>query len=82
VLARPASLDRGGAENAHGPSSSAGQFAIAWKPTLEQATTSPGQTRANNAIAPLSAAGNLTAYASQPAGTRVHLVIDVSGYFE
>ena len=43
---------------------------------------SKGQTLANNAIVSLSAAGNLTAYASQPAGTSVHLVIDVSGYFE
>lgn len=51
-------------------------------PTTSTINYSPGQTRANNAIAPLSAAGNLTAYASQPAGTRVHLVIDVSGYFE
>jgi hypothetical protein len=51
-------------------------------PTISTINYSPGQTRANNAIASLSAAGNLTAYASQPTGTSVHLVIDVSGYFE
>lgn len=51
-------------------------------PTTSTLNYSAGQTRANNAIASLSAAGNLTAYASQPTGTTVHLVIDVSGYFE
>ena len=42
----------------------------------------PGQTRANNVVVALSSAGDLAALASQAAGTTVHLVIDVNGYFE
>ncbi len=42
----------------------------------------PGQTRANNAIVALDPAGNVAALAVQSAGTTVHLIIDVSGYFE
>jgi outer membrane protein assembly factor BamB len=51
-------------------------------PLMSVVNYSTGQTLANNAIVSLSAAGNLTAYANQPAGTSVHLVIDVNGYFE
>lgn len=40
-----------------------------------------GQTRANNAIAGLGAAGDLTVQCDQAAGT-VHLVLDVNGYFQ
>jgi uncharacterized repeat protein (TIGR01451 family) len=40
-----------------------------------------GATRANNAVAALGAAGDVTALASQ-AGGSVHLVLDVNGYFE
>ena len=41
-----------------------------------------GLTRANNAVVPLSASGAMAAYAEQPPGTTVHLIIDVNGYFE
>ena len=40
-----------------------------------------GQTRANNAIAGLGAAGDLTIQCDQATGT-VHLVLDVNGYFQ
>jgi uncharacterized repeat protein (TIGR01451 family) len=40
-----------------------------------------GITRANNAVAALGTAGDLTALASQ-AGGSVHLILDVNGYFE
>jgi len=40
-----------------------------------------GQTRANNAIAGLGAAGDLTVQCDQSTGT-VHLVLDVNGYFQ
>jgi PKD repeat protein len=40
-----------------------------------------GQVRANNAVAPLSAAGELAAFADQASGS-VHFLLDVSGYFE
>jgi hypothetical protein len=40
-----------------------------------------GQTRANNAIVGLSAMGELSVVCNQASGT-VHLVVDVSGYFE
>jgi hypothetical protein len=51
-------------------------------PATSTVNYAAGQTRANNAIVPLSVMGNLTAYASQAAGTSLHLIIDVSGYFE
>lgn len=41
-----------------------------------------GQTRANNAIVALSSSGDLAALALQNAGSTVHLIIDVNGYFE
>jgi len=40
-----------------------------------------GQTRANNAIASLSASGQVAVRCSQASGT-VHVVLDVNGYFE
>jgi len=40
-----------------------------------------GQTRANNALAPLGAAGTLAVRCDQPSGT-VQVIIDVHGYFE
>jgi len=40
-----------------------------------------GQTRANNAVVTLNAAGELAAFVGQATGT-VHAVIDVNGYFE
>jgi hypothetical protein len=41
-----------------------------------------GLSRSNNAILGLSPAGDLPALAVQTAGTTVHVIIDVSGYFE
>jgi uncharacterized repeat protein (TIGR01451 family) len=41
-----------------------------------------GQTRANNAIVQVSPSGEIAAFIGQPAGTTVHLIIDVNGYFE
>jgi hypothetical protein len=43
---------------------------------------SPGQTRANNAIAPLSANGTLSVFSGQPPGNTVHFILDVNGYFQ
>jgi hypothetical protein len=40
-----------------------------------------GMTRSNNAIVPLSAAGALAVYCNQGSGT-VHVILDVTGYFE
>jgi len=40
-----------------------------------------GATRANDAVAALGSAGDLTVYAGQESGT-VHLILDVNGYFE
>jgi len=40
-----------------------------------------GQTRGNNAIAPLSAGGALAVHCSQPTGG-VHFILDVNGYFQ
>jgi len=41
-----------------------------------------GATRANLSLSTLSPAGSLTAVASQAAGTTVHLLLDVTGYFQ
>ena len=40
-----------------------------------------GETRANNAIVRLSAAGELAVYCGQPTGS-AHVILDVNGYFE
>jgi len=40
-----------------------------------------GQTRANDAVAVLGAAGDLTVHCDQGAGT-AHLILDVNGYFQ
>jgi len=40
-----------------------------------------GQTRANNAIVPLGAAGDLAVHCGQASGT-AHVIIDVNGYFQ
>jgi hypothetical protein len=50
-------------------------------PTISSINYGAGQTRSNNAIVPLSALGELSAFIGQTSGT-VHLVIDVNGYFE
>lgn len=41
-----------------------------------------GRTRANNAVIPLGAGGEIAVYSAQPFGGTSHVVIDVSGYFE
>jgi uncharacterized repeat protein (TIGR01451 family) len=50
-------------------------------PLVSTINYSPGQTRANNAIAVLSAAGALTVQCDQAGGT-TELIIDVNGYFK
>jgi Subtilase family/Calx-beta domain len=54
-------------------------------PSMPQASTlnfSAGQTRANNAVVPLGAGGTVTVYCSGGTAGSVHLILDVSGYFE
>jgi uncharacterized repeat protein (TIGR01451 family) len=50
-------------------------------PTVSSINYAGGQTRSNNALVPLSALGEMSAFVGQASGT-VHLVIDVNGYFE
>jgi uncharacterized repeat protein (TIGR01451 family) len=50
-------------------------------PLVSTINYSPGQTRANNAVAVLSAAGALSVQGDQAAGT-VELIVDVNGYFK
>jgi hypothetical protein len=49
-------------------------------PLVATVTYSAGETRSNNAVAALSATGELGAYVGGPAGS-VHFVLDVNGYF-
>jgi hypothetical protein len=51
-------------------------------PTISTVSYGAGQTRASNAVLPLSASGELAVFVSQPTGTTAHVIIDVSGYFE
>ena len=51
-------------------------------PTVSNINYSAGQTRANNGVVTLNASGAIDAFAGQPAGTSVHVIVDVSGYFE
>jgi hypothetical protein len=51
------------------------------RPLAATINYSAGQIRANNAIVPLGAGGDLAVYCGQGAGT-AHLVIDVNGYFQ
>jgi hypothetical protein len=51
-------------------------------PTVSSINYSAGQTRANNAVVSLDALGQMSAFVGQAAGTTVHLIIDVNGYFE
>jgi hypothetical protein len=41
-----------------------------------------GQTRANNAVATLGPSGDLAVRCDQPAGSTVHVILDVNGYFQ
>jgi hypothetical protein len=49
--------------------------------TVASINYAAGQTRANNAIVSLDDSGQMAAFVGQAIGT-VHLIIDVSGYFE
>ncbi len=49
-------------------------------PLVSAINYSAGQIRSNNAVAPLSATGELAAFAGAVSGT-VHLILDVNGYF-
>jgi hypothetical protein len=51
-------------------------------PTVSTLYYEAGQTRANNAIVSLNPSGELSAFVGQRAGTTVHLIIDVNGYFD
>ena len=51
-------------------------------PLVASINYSPGQTRGNNAVVPLSLGGALDAFVAQPAGTTVHVIVDVNGYFQ
>jgi hypothetical protein len=51
-------------------------------PTVSSINYAAGQTRGNNAIVQLGAGGALAAFVGQPAGTTVHLILDVNGYVE
>ena len=50
-------------------------------PVTSTLNYSAGVTRANNAVIPLNAEGRLAVYVGQASG-HVHLIIDISGYFE
>jgi hypothetical protein len=49
-------------------------------PTASTINYAVGQTRANNAIVPLGALGDVAVYSGQGTGT-VHVILDVNGYF-
>ena len=51
-------------------------------PVVSTINFGPGQTRANNAIIPLSPAGTLVVESGQAAGGTVHFIVDVFGYFD
>jgi hypothetical protein len=51
-------------------------------PTVATINYAAGQTRANNAVVKLNNSGSLSAFVGQPAGTTVHLIVDVNEYFE
>jgi hypothetical protein len=50
-------------------------------PPVASINYASGQTRANNAVVPLDTSGALAVFCSQASGT-VHLIVDVTGYFE
>jgi hypothetical protein len=50
-------------------------------PLVSTINYAPGQTRANNAIVPLSAEGEMAVRCGQASGT-VHFILDVNGYFQ
>jgi hypothetical protein len=50
-------------------------------PLVSAINYNAGKTRANNAIAPLGASGDMTVHCDQPSGT-VHVIVDIDGYFQ
>ncbi len=50
------------------------------QPLVSVINYAAGQTRANNAVAPLGASGALSVFVGQGSGT-VHVILDVNGYF-
>jgi hypothetical protein len=50
-------------------------------PLVSALNWNAGQTRANNAIIQLGAGGDVTVHPDQPSGT-VHLIVDITGYFQ
>lgn len=66
------------------PSSAGGLRLYAGGSALPLATSinyRAGQTRANNNVSPLGSGGTLSVHCDQPSGV-VHVIIDVSGYFQ
>ena len=53
----------------------------ATRPLFSSINYNAGQTRANNAIVPLGASGDINVYCAQGGGT-VHFILDVNGYFQ
>jgi uncharacterized repeat protein (TIGR01451 family) len=51
------------------------------RPEVSTVNFRAGVTRANNAVAPLGLQGDLAVYSGQASGS-VHVIVDVSGYFE
>ena len=51
-------------------------------PLASNVNYAPGETRANNAVAPLSARGEIAILCTQAAGTLAHVILDLNGYFE
>jgi hypothetical protein len=51
------------------------------RPLFSSINYNAGQTRANNAIVPLGASGDINVYCAQGGGT-VHFILDVNGYFQ
>ena len=52
------------------------------RPNTTTVAYGTARTRANNALAGLGTGGAISVYCTQPAGTSVHLIVDVSAYFE
>jgi ELWxxDGT repeat protein len=52
------------------------------RPLVSVINFATGQTRANSAIVGLGSTGLLRAFSGQAAGSSVHVIIDVNGYFE
>jgi hypothetical protein len=51
-------------------------------PLVSNVNYAAGQTRANNAIVPLSTRGEIAVLCTQAAGTLAHVILDLNGYFE